>query len=118
MRLAHISDTHIRNYKYQKEYRQVFSRLYKTLKEENDDFISPEFVELASEFLSGLADIAPTYVLLGNHDGNLKNSARQDALTPIVQNLTLSGSRGRSSDARTETHEQKQMNENPMIRYK
>ena len=100
MRLAHISDTHIRNYKYQKEYRQVFSHLYKTLKEENVDFIvhtgdiahtktqiSPEFVELASEFLSGLADIAPTYVLLGNHDGNLKNSARQDALTPIVQNL-------------------------------
>jgi len=39
MRLAHISDTHIRNYKYQKEYRQVFSHLYKTLKEENVDFI-------------------------------------------------------------------------------
>ena len=100
MRFAQISDTHIRNYKYQKEYRQVFSQLYKTLKEENVDFIihtgdiahtktqiSPEFVELASDFLSSLADIAPTYVLLGNHDGNLKNSARQDALTPIVQNL-------------------------------
>ena len=49
--------------------------------------ISPEFVELASEFLSSLADIAPTYILLGNHDGNLKNSARQDAISPIVNNL-------------------------------
>ena len=100
MRFVHLSDTHIRNYKYQKEYREVFSQLYKTLRDEKVDFIvhtgdiahtktqiSPEFVELASEFLSNLADIAPTYVLLGNHDGNLKNSARQDALTPIVQNL-------------------------------
>ena len=104
MRFAHLSDTHIRNYKYQKEYREVFSQLYKTLREEKVDFIvhtgdiahtktqiSPEFVELASEFLSSLADIAPTYVLLGNHDGNLKNSARQDALTPIVQNLKHPG---------------------------
>jgi DNA repair exonuclease SbcCD ATPase subunit/3',5'-cyclic AMP phosphodiesterase CpdA len=100
MRFAHISDTHIRNYKYQKEYKEVFNQLYDTLRKESVDYIvhtgdiahtktqiSPEFVELASDFLSNLADIAPTYVILGNHDGNLKNSARQDALTPIVQNL-------------------------------
>jgi DNA repair exonuclease SbcCD ATPase subunit/DNA repair exonuclease SbcCD nuclease subunit len=100
MRFAHISDTHIRNYKYQKEYREVFEKLYETLRKEKVDYIihtgdiahtktqiSPEFVELASEFLANLADIAGTFVLLGNHDGNLKNSARQDALTPIVQNL-------------------------------
>ena len=100
MRFAHISDTHIRNYKYQKEYREVFEKLYETLRKEKVDYIihtgdiahtktqiSPEFVELASEFLANLADVAGTFVLLGNHDGNLKNSARQDALTPIVQNL-------------------------------
>lgn len=100
MRIAHLSDTHIRNYKYQKEYREIFKALYDTLRKENVDCIihtgdiahtktqiSPEFVELASEFLSNLASIAPTYVILGNHDGNLKNFARQDALTPIVQNL-------------------------------
>ena len=56
--------------------------------------ISPEFVELCSDFLKNLADIAPTYVILGNHDGNLKNGDRQDAITPIVDalkhpNLTL-----------------------------
>ncbi len=34
-----------------------------------------------------MADIAPTYVILGNHDGNLKNSSRQDALTPIARAL-------------------------------
>ena len=39
MRFAHISDTHIRNYKYQKEYRAVFSQLYEKLKEQKPDYI-------------------------------------------------------------------------------
>ena len=100
MKFAHIADTHIRNLKYHKEYRAVFQELYKNLREEKPDCIihcgdiahtktqiSPEFVEMCSNFLSSLADIAPTYVILGNHDGNLKNSSRQDALTPIADAL-------------------------------
>ena len=51
--------------------------------------ISPEFVEMCSQFFRSLAAIAPTYIILGNHDGNLKNSSRQDALTPIVEALNL-----------------------------
>jgi len=51
--------------------------------------ISPEFVELCSDFFANLAKIAPTYIILGNHDGNLKNSTRQDALSPIVKALNL-----------------------------
>jgi len=47
--------------------------------------ISPEFVDMARDFFSNLADIAPTYIILGNHDGNLRNSSRQDALTPIIR---------------------------------
>ena len=100
MKFAHIADTHIRNLKYHKEYRAVFQELYKNLREEKPDYIihcgdiahtktqiSPEFVDMCSNFLSNLADIAPTYVILGNHDGNLKNSSRQDALTPIADAL-------------------------------
>ena len=34
MKFAHIADTHIRNLKYHKEYREVFSQLYKNLREE------------------------------------------------------------------------------------
>jgi len=49
--------------------------------------ISPEFVDMCSNFLNSLAEIAPTYVILGNHDGNLRNSSRQDAITPIVEAL-------------------------------
>ena len=100
MRFAHISDTHIRNLKYHKEYREVFSQLYENLREQKPDYIihcgdiahtktqiSPEYVQMCSDFLKNLADIAPTYVILGNHDGNLRNTSRQDALTPIVNAL-------------------------------
>ena len=100
MKFAHIADTHIKNLKYHHEYRIVFEKLYEKLKKEKVDYIihcgdiahtktqlSPEFVEMCTNFFRNLADIAPTYIILGNHDGNLKNSSRQDALTPIVDAL-------------------------------
>jgi len=100
LKFAHIADTHIRNLKYHKEYREVFSQLYEKLRELDVDYIihcgdiahtktqiSPEFVEMCSKFFKNLADIAPTYIILGNHDGNLRNSSRQDALTPIAEAL-------------------------------
>ena len=100
MKFAHLADTHIKNLKYHYEYREVFKRLYDTLLKEKVDYIihcgdiahtktqiSPEFVEMCTNFFRSLADIAPTYIILGNHDGNLKNSSRQDALTPIVDAL-------------------------------
>ena len=100
MKFAHISDTHIKNLKYHYEYRIIFEQLYNTLREQKVDCIvhcgdiahtktqiSPEFVEMCSDFFRNLAEIAPTYIILGNHDGNLKNSSRQDALTPIVEAL-------------------------------
>ena len=99
-RIAHISDTHIRNLKYHDEYRHVFKQIYDSLKQEQPDYIvhtgdlahtktqlSPEYFELASNFLKSLADIAPTIMILGNHDGNLKNGDRQDAVTPIAEAL-------------------------------
>lgn len=98
MRFAHIADTHIRNLKYHFEYREVFKQLYKSLKEEKVDYIihcgdiahtktqiSPEFVDMCRDFFENLAAIAPTYIILGNHDGNLRNDSRQDAISPIVK---------------------------------
>ena len=49
--------------------------------------LSPEYFELATSFIKNLADIAPLIMVPGNHDGNLKNSSRQDAITPIIQAL-------------------------------
>ena len=101
-KIAHLADTHIKNLKFHYEYKKVFEQLYEILRKENVDYIvhcgdiahtktqiSPEFVELCSDFFSNLAKIAPTYIILGNHDGNLKNSTRQDALSPIVKALDL-----------------------------
>lgn len=99
-RLAHISDTHIRNLKYHDDYRVVFEQMYSILREEKPDYIvhcgdvahtktqlSPEFFEMAANFFDKLSDIAPLVLIAGNHDGNLKNSNRQDALTPIINAL-------------------------------
>ena len=96
-RIIHISDTHIRNLKYHDEYQHVFNQIYDSVKQEQPDYIvhtgdlahtktqlSPEYFEMASNFLKSLADIAPTIMILGNHDGNLKNGDRQDAVTPIA----------------------------------
>ena len=77
MKFAHIADTHIKNLKYHKEYRAVFEQLYKTLKKEKVDCIvhcgdiahtktqiSPEFVELCSDFLKNLANKTPAKLTL------------------------------------------------------
>jgi len=100
VRIAHFGDTHIKNLKYHYEYRKAFEHIYETLRRENVDYIvhcgdlahtktqlSPEYFELATDFLKNLADIAETHIILGNHDGNLRNSSRQDAITPIVEAL-------------------------------
>ena len=81
MKFAHIADTHIKNLKYHYEYREVFKQIYETLREKEVDYIvhcgdlahtktqlSPEFFEMASDFLKNLADIAPVHMILGNHD--------------------------------------------------
>ncbi len=102
MKFAHIADTHIRNLRFHYEYNEVFKQLYDSLEKEKVDYIihcgdiahtktqiSPEFVEMAAAFFTNLSKIAPTYIILGNHDGNLKNSNRQDALSPIIDALSL-----------------------------
>ncbi len=99
-KIAHIADTHIKNLKYHYEYRIIFKELYEKLAEEKPDFfvhcgdlahtktqLSPEYFELATEFMKNVADVAPLVIIPGNHDGNLKNSSRQDAITPIIQAL-------------------------------
>ena len=99
-KIAHISDIHIRNYRFHEEYKQVFEQLYKTLKEEKPDIIvntgdtghtklqiSPSMVDMTSKLFKNLADIAPFHVILGNHDLNLRNLNKIDVISPIVESL-------------------------------
>lgn len=101
-KIVHCADIHVRNLRRHTEYREQFARFYKSIldvKDENTiiyvggDIVhtktemSPELIDLVSEFLSSLADIAPTIVITGNHDANLNNPDRLDALSPIISNL-------------------------------
>jgi DNA repair exonuclease SbcCD ATPase subunit len=95
--IAHLSDIHIRKLHRFVEYRKVFKRLYKQLKQLKPDIIyvggdivhgkldtSPEEVRLVSNFFLSLSKIAQTVVIPGNHDCNLNNRSREDTLSPIV----------------------------------
>ena len=98
MRIAHISDIHIRGMQRHREYREAFSSFYTRCSELGVDAIfvggdiwhtktqgiTPEAVHLITDFFKSMADIAHVYVTLGNHDGILSNSSRLDAITPII----------------------------------
>jgi len=101
-KIYHIADVHVRNVKRHKEYELVFKRLYSYIKKTKTpnsliyvagDIVhaktdmSPELIHVVSNFFKRLSDIAPTIVITGNHDCNLNNSYRLDALSPIIKAL-------------------------------
>jgi len=99
--IFHIADVHIRNWKRHKEFKQVFDRMFEELDKCSPNTIvtvggdivhaktemSPELISMVSYLFKKLADRRPTFVITGNHDANLNNPHRLDALTPIVQGL-------------------------------
>lgn len=90
---------HIRGLSRHAEYRQVFSEFVESIKANNVDHvfvggdifhtktsgISPEYIELLTWWLRSMAAVAKVHLTLGNHDGNLMNFSRQDAVSPIVE---------------------------------
>ena len=101
-KIYHIADIHIRNLKRHTEYREVFERLYQYISDtKTEDSIivlagdivhaktdmTPEVVEMTQTFLKRLSDMLPTILIPGNHDANLNNPSRLDALSPIVNAL-------------------------------
>jgi len=101
-KVYHLADLHIRNLQRHKEYKLVFKKFLKKVKEDKieDSLIyiagdiahaktemSPELVHEISWFLSECAKLRETVLITGNHDCNLNNSHRLDVLTPIIENL-------------------------------
>ena len=102
-KIYHLADLHIRNLKRHKEYREVFNKFLKQVKQDNieDSIIyiagdiahaktemSPELVQEISWFLTECAKLRETVLITGNHDCNLNNNYRLDVLTPIIENLS------------------------------
>ena len=98
MKIAHVSDLHIRNFKYRDEYKKAFENLYAQLRELKPDLIintgdtvhsklavSPELFDDVATHCLKMSSIAPYWIILGNHDLNLKNTGRTDAISPIVR---------------------------------
>jgi len=92
-----VSDTHILTNKRHDEYREVFSKIYELAREQKVTHIvhtgdlfhsklqlTPECVALAVEFLRNLSEIAPVYMICGNHDCSLRSTKRLDSITPII----------------------------------
>lgn len=101
----HMSDIHIRNTQRHIEYAEVFERTYQRLKKEigintsnslivltgdimhSKTELSPEAIKIAYHFFRNLSQIAPVILIPGNHDCNLSNRNRLDALSPIVDDI-------------------------------
>lgn len=101
----HMSDIHIRNTQRHTEYNSVFERVYSKLRtlignDKKSSLIvltgdimhtktklSPEAFQMAHQFFKTLNEIAPVILIPGNHDCNLSNKDRLDALSPIVDDV-------------------------------
>ena len=100
---AHISDIHFRGMSRHEEYKKSFEDFFEQCSKLKPNIIfvggdivhsktqgiSPELIDLLSWWFRGLNSIAPTHIILGNHDGLITNRDRQDAISPIVNALEL-----------------------------
>lgn len=101
VKIAHIADIHYRGLNRHDEYREVFTAFAADAKAQGVEHIfvggdifhtkttglSPEYIEEMTWWLDTLASVAEVHLTLGNHDGNLTNLSRQDAISPIVNVL-------------------------------
>ena len=96
-KIYHVSDIHIRTLKRHKEYREVFQNMFDYINQTSTansiavvtgDIVhskldmSPELVQMLVNFFNGFK--IPTIVILGNHDMNLNNMHRIDAVSPVL----------------------------------
>jgi len=98
VKIAHTADLHIRSLTRHAEYKKVFQDFIDDcrLKSVEHIFIagdvyhtkcsgiSPEYIDLLTWFLTTMTKFSDVHLILGNHDGNLVNLTRQDAVSPIV----------------------------------
>lgn len=102
MKIAHLADIQIRFGSRHNEFRAVFKKLHEDLAQIKPDRIvvagdinhhkiniSPGSFDLFAELLIGLSKIAPTDIILGNHDLNLQQLEQGDSISPIFSLANL-----------------------------
>jgi DNA repair exonuclease SbcCD ATPase subunit len=104
--IIHISDIHIRLYNRQKEYADIFQKLFQKIKEIKEEIpniiiiitgdllhskniLSPESILITQQFLQKLSEITTTLLIAGNHDALLTNNQREDSITAITKNIEI-----------------------------
>ncbi len=101
IRIAHVADIHVRNLSRHSEYKSVIEAFVDKCKQGRVDHIyiggdlyhtktsgmSPECIEFMCWMLEHMASACEVHITLGNHDGNLVNHSRQDAVSPLVSAL-------------------------------
>lgn len=105
LKIAHLADIHWRGLARHDEYRQVFDAFVDDAQFAEADVVfvggdifhtktsglSPEYIDEISRWMRELTRVGPTHLILGNHDGNLVNLNRQDAVTPIFDLVQKQG---------------------------
>ncbi len=104
--IIHISDIHIRLYNRQKEYTDIFQKLFQKINDikseipnliiiitgdllHSKNVLSPESILITQQFLQNLAKITTTLLIAGNHDALLTNNQREDSITAITKNIEI-----------------------------
>ena len=104
--IIHISDIHIRLYNRQKEYADIFQKLFQKIREikatipniiiiitgdllHSKNILSPESILITQQFLQRLSEITTTLLIAGNHDALLTNNQREDSITAITKNIEI-----------------------------
>lgn len=104
--IIHIGDIHIRQLDRHDEYLHVFDKLYEEVEDKiaknkntvvyiagdivhNKLDITSEMVTVVQSFIKNLCKLTDTFVFVGNHDLNVKNTDRVDILTATHTILEL-----------------------------
>ena len=112
-RVHHISDIHINLRARHDEYNEVFQNLNQFLINEKNKYkipinqnknieclvvitgdilhskteLLPECIEVTRNFITNISKLMPVVLMAGNHDLNINNNDRLDALTPIINGI-------------------------------
>lgn len=104
MKISHTADIHIRSLTRHDEHEHAFKNLLETSVKNGSDYlliagdtfhtktsgISPEYIDLLSRWIDKFSKAFKKVIItLGNHDLNLKNLERGDAVSPIVTAMNL-----------------------------